>query len=287
MLISAVMPIMLIYHLPLGQYGYTGHVINLPQDVVSFALSLPRLSPELDVLVVRKNSEQSHRDFHVRRSVVQQALTWLLNNNRYYRANAEHINEEALQQLPEDEDLSNLTSLPTSDPQSESSQDDLYGAHLSHRLFLMLHSKGQNKRQSSNLFKTCRVAHTPSHGPPLEEHPSMSLQQRATSAWPSPPCSPLEYPDNPPSTHEDWPSPSKSDLPPDMDRDWPSPSPSDFPPDMDRDWPSPSPSDFPPDIDESWPSPSPSNFSSYHYTRLVTVQVTLYMGNIYILHSST
>ena len=131
MLISAVMPIMSIYHLPLGQYGYTGHVINLPQDVVSFALSLPRLPSELDVLVVRKNSEQSHRDFHVRRSVVQQALTWLLNNNRYYQANAVHINEEALQQLPEDGDLSNLTSLPMSNLQSESLQDDLYGAHLS------------------------------------------------------------------------------------------------------------------------------------------------------------
>ena len=185
------MPIMSIYHLPLGQYGYKGHVINLAQDVVSFALSLSSLPSELDVLVVRKNSEQSHRDFRVRRSVVQQALTWLLNNNRYYRANAVHINEQALQQLPEDGDLSNLTSLLTSDPQSESSQDDLYGAHLS-TLFLMLHSKGQNKRQSRNLFKTCRMAHTPSHGPPLEEHPSMSLLQRATSAWPSPPCSPLE-----------------------------------------------------------------------------------------------
>ncbi len=41
MLISAVMPIMSIYRLPHGQYGYSGHVINLPQDVVSFASSLP------------------------------------------------------------------------------------------------------------------------------------------------------------------------------------------------------------------------------------------------------
>lgn len=149
--------------------------------MVDFALSLPRLSSELDVLVVRKNSEQSHRDFRVCRSVVQQALTSLLNNNIYYWANAVHINEEALQQLPEDGDLSNLTSLLTSDPQSESSQDDVYGGHLS-TSFLMLHSKGQNKRQSSNLFKTCRVAHTPLHGPLLEEHPSMSLPQKATSA---------------------------------------------------------------------------------------------------------
>ena len=80
---------------------------------------------------MRKNTEQSHQDFRVHKTVVQQALNWLLNNNRYYRANAVHINEEALQQLQEDGDLSNLTSLLTSDPQSESSQDDLYGAHLS------------------------------------------------------------------------------------------------------------------------------------------------------------
>ena len=52
MLISAIMPIMSIYRLPHGQYGYSGHVINLPQDVSSFATSLPRLPSELDVIVV-------------------------------------------------------------------------------------------------------------------------------------------------------------------------------------------------------------------------------------------
>ncbi len=43
--LHAVMPIMSIYRLPLGQYEYAGHVINLPQDVVSFA---QYLSAELD-----------------------------------------------------------------------------------------------------------------------------------------------------------------------------------------------------------------------------------------------
>ena len=43
MLISAVLPIMSLYKLPHGQYAYSGHVINLPQDVASFANSLPRL----------------------------------------------------------------------------------------------------------------------------------------------------------------------------------------------------------------------------------------------------
>ena len=36
MLISAILPIMSVYRLPHGQYGYSGHVINLPQDTASF-----------------------------------------------------------------------------------------------------------------------------------------------------------------------------------------------------------------------------------------------------------
>ena len=43
MLISAVMPMMSLYRLPLRQYGYSGHVVNLPQDVAMFVTSLPRL----------------------------------------------------------------------------------------------------------------------------------------------------------------------------------------------------------------------------------------------------
>ena len=34
MLISAVMLIMSLYRMPQGQYGYTGHVVNLPQDML-------------------------------------------------------------------------------------------------------------------------------------------------------------------------------------------------------------------------------------------------------------
>ena len=36
MLISAVLPIMSLYKLPHGQYAYSGHVINLPQDIAGF-----------------------------------------------------------------------------------------------------------------------------------------------------------------------------------------------------------------------------------------------------------
>ena len=79
MLISAVMPLMSIYHLPHGQYGYRGHVINLPQDIVTFATSLPRLPEDLNILLVG-----THYDFRVRKSVVLCALRWLKNNNKYY-----------------------------------------------------------------------------------------------------------------------------------------------------------------------------------------------------------
>ena len=56
MLISAVLPIMTLYRLPQGQYGYSGHVINLPQDVASFVNSLPRHPADIDVIVIRKEA---------------------------------------------------------------------------------------------------------------------------------------------------------------------------------------------------------------------------------------
>ena len=118
MLISGVLPIMSLYRLPHGQYGYSGHVINLPQDVGSFANTLPRLPSELDVIVViKEGATESHHDFLVRRSVVLRALQWLLANNIYYRN--VHIDSDALALLPEDGNLTGLCSMTL-----ESSDDD-------------------------------------------------------------------------------------------------------------------------------------------------------------------
>ena len=84
MLISAVLPIMTLYHLPQGQCGFNSYVVNLPQDIASSAKSLPWLPQDLDVIIVRRErSSQSHCDFHVR-SVVIDALQWLVANNIYY-----------------------------------------------------------------------------------------------------------------------------------------------------------------------------------------------------------
>ena len=107
---------------------YSGHVVNLPQDVLLFATNLQTLPFEIDILVVKKEKDQVHQDFHVRRRVVQQALNWLLENNCYYRANQVCMNAEALEQLPEDGNLSSLMSVqpePSTAPQgSRPSEED-------------------------------------------------------------------------------------------------------------------------------------------------------------------
>ena len=75
MVISPVIPMISLYRLPHGQYGYNGHVVNLPQDVSSFINKLPRHPNDLDIIVVRQqNSSQSHHDFCIRRSKVVGAL---------------------------------------------------------------------------------------------------------------------------------------------------------------------------------------------------------------------
>ena len=86
-------------------------VDNLPPNVLSFATSLPQLPSEVDVLVVRRERDQTHQDFRVRRRVVQQALDWLLGNNQYCQANQVRINTDALDQLPDDGNLSSPTSI--------------------------------------------------------------------------------------------------------------------------------------------------------------------------------
>ena len=166
MLISAVLPIMTLYRLPHGQYGYSGHVINLPQDVASFANSLPRLPSELDVIIVRKEgANQSHRDFRVRRSRVLSALQWLQTNNVYYHNI--NINPDALILLPEDGDLSGLTSVtidPTASHEiSPQEHGDTCDDHLT-RTFVPISMRALTEQETIRQSVQQRQQHT-SHSP--------------------------------------------------------------------------------------------------------------------------
>jgi len=65
MLISPIIPMMSMYKLPHGQYGYNGQVVNLPQNLTTWHPT------DLDIIIVRQQqSNQSHHDFRVRQSKV-------------------------------------------------------------------------------------------------------------------------------------------------------------------------------------------------------------------------
>lgn len=69
MLISTVVPMMSLYRLSMGQYSYSGHIVNLSQNASSFVISLPRLASDIDIILVREGRcSGSHKDFRVRRS---------------------------------------------------------------------------------------------------------------------------------------------------------------------------------------------------------------------------
>ena len=121
MLISPIIPMISTYRLPHGQYGYRGHVINLPQDVVSFVNSLPRHPNTLDIIIVRKEtSTHSHHDFRVRRSTVLTALQWLIANNKYYESIV--INHDLVSTLPEDGSFAHIQTITVSTEMSSETE---------------------------------------------------------------------------------------------------------------------------------------------------------------------
>ena len=101
MLIAQIFPVVSVYNLPGGQYAYRGNIINFPQDVQEFVTRLPRDPSSLDLLVVRRYTENgsNFRDFQVHREKVMRALLWLKANNIYYRDI--DIDNNILQKLPE------------------------------------------------------------------------------------------------------------------------------------------------------------------------------------------
>ena len=94
-----------------------------------------------------EDAVHSHHDFRVRRSVVHRALNWLVAHNQCYRSNHVHIDVNALEQLPHDGNLSQLTAItvesaiteppatntPATGPpvaDTPATSEDPYSAHL-------------------------------------------------------------------------------------------------------------------------------------------------------------
>jgi len=75
MLIAKALPIMHIYIKPGGQRGYSGHTINLPQDVSELAHLLPRYPKDLSIILVKvKGKGNFVKNLSVRRQVVSGAI---------------------------------------------------------------------------------------------------------------------------------------------------------------------------------------------------------------------
>ena len=53
MLIARALPIMKVYVKPGGQRGYSGHCINMPQNVTELAHSLPRYPKDIPFVIVK------------------------------------------------------------------------------------------------------------------------------------------------------------------------------------------------------------------------------------------
>ena len=191
LLISAVMPMMILYKLPHGQLGYSGHIVNLPQDVSSFASSLPWLPFELDVVLVRREGAGgSHKDIPVRWSRVLGALTWLKENNIYFRDIP--LNHTALAQLPQDGDCSGLSTVTLEaqegDEEITDVSDDLYNAFLPGSFVPVTHRKETEREIVQQAVSQAGSSAQPFPWPQVSSTPINEFQTVGymTLAFPSP-----------------------------------------------------------------------------------------------------
>ena len=132
MLISRACPIMSVYRKHGGQWGYKGHVVNLPQDIQGFLDQLPCNISDLPILIIRRHGgENTHADFRVRREKILFALQWLKTNNPCYKDIT--INHGALQLLPEDGIPPELLTVEEKENQEDcSTQSDISEEHNEH-----------------------------------------------------------------------------------------------------------------------------------------------------------
>ena len=196
MLIARALPIMRVYIKPGGQRGYSGHCINLPQNVTELATSLPRYPKDLAVIIVKvKGRENTFKDVTVRKQKVHNALVWLINNNPHYAGLA--INTNALNTLPDngvppdlmtvetDNDLvSDDNCSPDVGPTDNLSEDVVYNDSTEMSSFLPV---GKQQQQEIDAVRNQLSENEPMQWPPVENEPLNEYQVSylATMAFPT------------------------------------------------------------------------------------------------------
>ena len=197
MLIARALPIMRVYIKPGGQRGYSGHCINLPQNVKELATSLPRYPKDLAVIIVKvKGRDNTFRDVTVRKEKVHNALIWLMNNNSHYSELT--INEDALNSLPENGVPPDLMTVETDDdivsddncsldvgpPTDSPSEDIVYNESTEMSSFLPV---GEQQQQEIEAVRNQLSENEPMQWPTVENEPLNEYQvsHLATMAFPT------------------------------------------------------------------------------------------------------
>jgi hypothetical protein len=185
MLIARALPIMRVYIKPGGQRGYSGHCINLPQNVKELAMSLQRYPKDLAVIIVKAKGR-----------VVHNALVWLINNNPHYSELL--INEDALNLLPENGVPPGLMTVETNDdivsddncspdvgpPTDNPSEDIVYNDSTEMSSFLPV---GEQQQQEIEAVRNQLSENEPMPWPSAENEPLNEYQvsHLATMAFPT------------------------------------------------------------------------------------------------------
>ena len=196
MLIARALPIMRVYIKPGGQRGYSGHCINLPQNVNELASSLPRYPKDLSVIIVKvKGKDNTFKDVNVRRQKVLDALVWLTQNNPHYKD--VEINAQALASLPvhgipsdlltveTNEDITDEAVEPDGGPPTDNpSEDTVYDECTEMRSFLPV---SEQQQQELYAIRNQLSADEPMSWPTVEEQPLNKYQAPylATMAFPT------------------------------------------------------------------------------------------------------
>ena len=114
MLIARLAPTVHVHMLRHGGIASKGHCIAFPQAVQEPATILLHLPTEVDIIHVRRQGKDTHKDFWVTRHYVEGALRWLKDNPAYGDI---VIDNARIRNLSEDGELPNLKTVKFSETQ--------------------------------------------------------------------------------------------------------------------------------------------------------------------------